>query len=61
MKVTHDNKSGKNNHIKQLFFIKATSSQPVCAAVTPVETTASCDLSYVRTTDKTRNTAGAAV
>ncbi|XP_028412820.1 RING finger protein 150-like [Dendronephthya gigantea] len=39
--------------------VQATPSQQPCA-VTPVETTASCELSYVRT-DKTRNTPGAAV
>lgn len=44
---------------KYFYLIEAMSSQQPCV-VTPVETTASCELSYVRT-EKTRNTPGAAV
>jgi hypothetical protein len=51
--------SDENNH-EQLFCIKATSSERACIAVAPVETTTSCELSYVRT-GKTRNTPGSAV
>jgi hypothetical protein len=41
-----------------LFSSKASSSQPVCAAVAPVETTS--EVSYVRT-EKVRNAPAAAV